>query len=126
MTFIYSCCVFHDPHNNSHSQHPQLEYECRFVEHKGTRLVPCCSRIVGYTYTKTLGCVYNLLLIVVGLGLALCWGTVYAVVAFVQVWLCMPLQAIQILCIKGCCQLLLEPMRLCFETMSKACRVKNI
>ena len=81
----------------------QVAFEDVIAEPEGAHTIDCCWRCSYTAFNCAKGCCYNILSILCGCPLALCWGCEFAYITFVHVWQITPcLRVFMINC--GCAQ----------------------
>ncbi|KAK7496229.1 hypothetical protein BaRGS_00012639 [Batillaria attramentaria] len=90
-----------DPNNLN--DHIKVAFEDVLAEPEGAHSIDCVWRNSYKCFNCSKGCCYNVLAILCGIPLALCWGCEFAVITFQHVWQITPcLRAFMINC--GCAQ----------------------
>ena len=81
----------------------QVSFEDVIAEPEGAHTIDCCWRCSYTAFNCAKGCCYNILSILCGCPLALCWGWEFAMITFTHVWHITPcLRVFMINC--GCAQ----------------------
>lgn len=100
----------------------QFTFKKTFREHSGANAINCMFGKLNFLYSCTLKVTYNIFLMLCGFLLALIWGILNGLVAFLQTWFVSPLLRVSLVLVKGLMPMILDPLSLILKAFYDACK----
>ena len=89
----------------------QLEFEKSFLQHKSTTPIPIIHKITAVCYKYTKLFLYNVLVILFGIPLAVLWALIHGLVAFLFTWTVSPAIRLTVFTTNIVMPVVTEPLR---------------